>query len=503
MKKSVLVFFIMMVAVLLFCSACGYQAAAVISESDALTWWCPNRYAHVGNMGDSAVYQTLMTQTDVDVAFIHPPQGEHRERFLSLLSGQALPDIITHDFINDYPGGAEKALNDGIIVPLNNMIDTYCPNLKAYLEANPDIKEMISTRDGRIFCFPSVQADRQIRTYMGPFIRQDLLDCIGMQKPVTVDEWYQVLSAFKSEMNITPLTFYGGKILDTDFLIGAYGLSWDIYVADGVVKFGPLENGFKDFMQEFKRWYDEGLISSGIFTDSQKTYQAKAQRGDVGIYVDYITSMETYQSVIQGAVMTPLTYPVLAHGDAAFSGHIAPVFVPYASCYVSKDNKDIEASAKLLDYAYSKDGRLLFNFGIEGESYTLIDGEACYTQDILGNEDGFTTAIKRYLASGAYVRDPRQFEQMLVLDAQTEAVELWSKTEAEQHLMPCVVLSAEQAETVADFYSGYTDVLIKWLKDYCLSTAGTTSVPALRDTLNDMGAQHVIAIYQEVLNEAG
>lgn len=94
-----------------------------------MAWWCENKYSDVNNTGDFQVYAKLMSKTGVDVVFIHPPKGAHRECFLAVLNEQKLPDIITHDFVNDYAGGIEKALNDGVIIPLNDIIVQYCPNL--------------------------------------------------------------------------------------------------------------------------------------------------------------------------------------------------------------------------------------------------------------------------------------------------------------------------------------------------------------------------------------
>ncbi len=497
MRKAAI---ILLVLTLIITAGCVNQTSAILNGTKSLTWWCENKYSHVNNTGDSEVYAELMSETGVDVVFIHPPKGEHRERFLALLNEQTLPDIITHDFVNDYAGGVEKALNDGVIIPLNDIIEQHCPNLNQYLIDNPQVKELISTKDGRIFCFPSIQQEREIRTYIGPFIRKDYLDELELSLPTTVNDWYNVMTAFKTELGITPLSFYGGKIIDTNFLIGAYGICWDFYQENGQVKFGPMEDEFADFMLEFKKWYNEGLISPGVFTDSQKTYEAKAKRGEIGIYIDYISSIATYQSSITEAEFEPLYYPVLQDGDTVFSGYIAPVFVPYSSCYISSDNKDIEATAKLLDYAYSEDGALLFNFGILGESYELIDGEPFYTDNILYDEDGFSIAIKRYLASGAYIRDERQFKQMLVLDCQMKAVNVWSDTNADINQIPSIVLTQEQAEIVSSFNSVYMDTLLNWLKDYCLSDNATT-VQALREKLKDLGIDEVIEIYQEVLDE--
>ncbi len=122
-----------------------------------------------------------------------------------------------------------------------------------------------------------------------------------------------------------------------------------------------------------------------------------------------------------------------------------------------------------MDYAYSPEGGLLFNFGIEGESYALIGGVPCYTERMYSDPDGFSNAVKRYLASGAFIRDASQFEQMLVLDCQRDAVAVWSDTAAGAHALPPVVLDAGQAEIVSTFNAVYRDVLIDWLKDYFLS----------------------------------
>lgn len=497
MKKILM---IIIISALLI-SSCTRPVTNQIKQSESLTWWGQNGYTHVKNKGDSIVYQMLMEQTGVDIEFIHPPKGEHRERFIAMVDSDVLPDIITHDFANDYPGGAEQALNDGIIIPLNDVIKNHCPNLSIYLDANPHIKTMISTKDGRIFCFPSILQEKNIRTYMGPYIRQDYLDRVGMQLPTTIDEFYSVLCVFRDELDIVPMTFYGGKIIETDFLIGAYGISWDFYQEDNQVKFGPLEDGFADFMMELKKWYDEGLIAKGTLTDSSRTYYAKSKRGDIGIYMDYVTSIATYSRSIDGAVFTPLSYPVLSRGNTAFSGHLAPVFVPYSSAYISSSNKDIVNTAKLLDYGYSEEGSMLFNFGILGDSYEIIDGEPVYTEDMYNHEDGFSNAVKQYLCAGAYIRDERQFNQMLVLDEQKEAVALWAETQVQQHKLGTLPLTANQAQSIAEFNSLYRDIILEWIKDYCTSKSDVLSVKEFQQMLISVGAEDVITIYQEVLDE--
>ena len=503
MKKKIILSILFLV--LLF-SSCTKSISQEIENAgeDTITWWCQKRYSHVSNMTDSAVYKRLIEETDVSLTFIHPPKGEYRERFLVLLQEEIYPDIISHDFINDYPGGVEKALNDGVIIALNDIIENYCPNLQKYIIENPDIKQLISTQDGRIFCFPSIQKERDIRTYIGPYIRQDIFDTYKLDAPITVDQWYNALTILKEKTNNTPLSFYGGKILETNFLVGAYGISWGFYIDEGVVKYGVLQNEFEIFINELKKWYDEGLISPGVFTDSMDVYIAKAKRGNTAIYIDYVSSIETYRKVIQNkqeqVTFTPINYPVLTNGNIAFSGHISPILLSFASAYISKDNKDIEKTAKLLDYAYSYEGGLLFNFGIEGESYNLVNNIPIYTKDMYEHREGLSVAIKEYLTSGPYIRDPQQFYQMLQTDTQKMASEVWCETEAELHLLPTLILSEDEAELCALYTKGLNDIILNWLKDYMLDSTGDIKVLQLQNTLKEMGIEETIKIYQKAID---
>ena len=511
MKRKEIIKLLLITAFLITCcifliSCSNNNMKYVNDDEDCLVWWSQNRYSHVNNMADSVVYLKLSEETGVNFTFEHPPKGEHRERFLVMNSTEDLPDIISHDFINDYPGGVEKALDDGLIIPLNDIIDKYCPNMKAMLEVRPDILNYISTSDGRIFCFPSLQLEREIRTYMGPFIRKDILDKTGLGIPETVDEWYEMLVAMKKVTGSEPFSFYGGKFMDTDFLIGAYGLSWGLYIDDsGQIHYGAMEEAFEDFILELKRWYDEGLISSGIFTDSVSVYQAKARKGRNYVYIDYLSAIETYQSSLreidEEALLIPVGYPVLEKEKKAFSGHIAPVFSPYGSAYVTSANEHLVETARLLDYAYSSEGNLLFNFGIEGITYEIVNGNPVYMQYLYNSKIGFTEEIKKYLAIGPYIRDYRQFNQMMTTNEQKNAVELWNNTDASTHELPWIPLNGEESTLVGYFLNSSDEILLDWLKGFFTVGRKAMTFEQLRNELQDARVDEVIAVLQKNLDE--
>ena len=136
--------------------------------------------------------------------------------------------MIEYEWSN-YPGGPEKAIKDGYILRLNDVIDQYAPHLKQYLTEHPDIDMQIRTANGSYYAFPFIQGDDKLRTYQGPIIRKDWLDELGLDVPTTIDEWHTVLQAFKDKQGAeAPLTFLGVPNplfgIEGGGFIGAFGI---------------------------------------------------------------------------------------------------------------------------------------------------------------------------------------------------------------------------------------------------------------------------------------
>ena len=86
-------------------------------------------------------------------------------------------------WLNSYPGGPEKAIDDGVIIAPERYHRQYCPNLKKYLEENPDIDKMVKTDEGHYYAFPFIRGEAGLCYTVGGFIRQDWLDELGLEVP--------------------------------------------------------------------------------------------------------------------------------------------------------------------------------------------------------------------------------------------------------------------------------------------------------------------------------
>ena len=105
----------------------------------------------------------------------------------------------------------------------------------------------------------------------GLAIRTDELEKLGLDKPYTIQEFENTLAAFKDDGLKQPLVMLGPR-RHSGQLAGCCSLIYlpsataspmsvaPTYVEDGKIKFGPLEEGFKEYITLIHDWYEKGYI---------------------------------------------------------------------------------------------------------------------------------------------------------------------------------------------------------------------------------------------------
>lgn len=449
-----------------------------MDTNTTLTYWCDlnqNVSANFSNLGDTPFGQEWQKQTGVTIEFQHPPANQGNEQFSLLLADGDLPDLMEYSWMS-YPGGPEKAIQDGNIYELTDIINQYCPNIRKYLDENPDIDRMVKTDEGHYYCFPFIRGDDKLCNTIGPMLRQDWLEELNLEVPTTIDEWHDVLVAFRDEKGAAaPFTweYTMGALTSADPFAYAYGTCRDFYLGDdGKVHFGPAEEGYKQYLELFHQWYDEKLIDQDLATLALDQVSAKITSGEAGASIGWAGSrMGTW---INAAVKTnpdfmlvAAPYPTLNKGDTPEMGQIDNRYPNQASVAITTSCKDVETAARLMDYAYSEAGHMLFNFGIEGESYEMIDGYPTYTDKILNNPDGWSVAqsMSAYIRgnyNGPFVQDLRYIEQYYTIETQKVSNQIWGATNAARHKVPPITPTTEESKeysTIMNEINTYRDEL--------------------------------------------
>lgn len=501
----------------LIVSLFGLSAAA-----DTISYW-EVLNEHIGqvysSLGDTPYYQEYYKQTGQDVQFINVSGADATTQFNLLMASGDYPDIIFQtNWDRQYPGAPAKLLEDGIAIPLNDLIAEHAPNFAKLLDEHPDWRKAITTEDGTIWCFPFIRGHKDLMVFYGPILRQDYLDQIGMEVPETIDEWYDVLTAMKGIDGVDyPLIigFKAGRHINTGHnFIGAYNIGWDWYIGDdGKVHYGQYEPAYKDFLATWSTWYAEGLLHADFLTIDRKALDAAMLNGTSGAMVGYGGSnIGNYtQAMADKGTSFKLAgakNPVLDKGETPWIGHIDLPFVG-TGAIITTQADDPVAAVKWLDYAYGPEGHMLSNFGIEGVSYTMVEdypgyeGEMFpkYTELITDNPDGLgmNQTLKLWMRAGyhgAFVQDRRYIVQYYRLPEQLTAWERWSDSKAAEHKFPAVTLTPEESEDFADIMSQVSTYMEEKYAAFTTGQESLENFDAYLEQLKKMGIEDAIALQQ-------
>jgi len=481
----------------------------IVEEPITLKYWVPiGRFlaSRVNSYDETPVYSELQKRLGINLDFIHPAVGQESEQFNLMIASNALPDIIVANFV-EYNGGPEKAMADNIIVPLNDLIRRYAPNLRKLLRENKEIDKLVKTDSGRYYSFPSVRPDESTLVYLGPVMRKDWLDEAGLHIPETIDEWTVTLKAFKENNGaVAPLIVMLDDIRWNNVLIGSFGIGRDFYVDDNgkTVKYGPYEQKYKDFLITINSWYKDGLIDPDFATNDRRAFEAKIVRQMSGAFFDYFSSPTKYKNAIRlqnpNCEFVAVPYPVINKGDVPEFGQYSSMLRPSYSAHITSANKYLKETTMLLDYAYSEEGNLLYNFGIEGDSYVMVDGYPKYTDKILKSPEGMSNALGIYVFSGPFATDPRYFEQTLTNPAQKEAIKIWANTRAKEHKLPPLTPSSEDSNRLASIMNEVNTYVDEMFLRFIIGQESIDNFDLYIDTLKKIGIEEAIAIQQKALD---
>ena len=109
----------------------------------------------VVDLKENVVYQDLVEHTKIDFNLITAPGQDAAEKLNLLLASGEYPDVIMGPTLTAQD--LEKyGVQEGILLPLNDLIEKYCPNIKERLEEHPNWKEDMTSSDGNIYGIPTV-----------------------------------------------------------------------------------------------------------------------------------------------------------------------------------------------------------------------------------------------------------------------------------------------------------------------------------------------------------
>lgn len=477
-----------------------------IKTDASLTFWTTlpaNVSATAVSLGETEFAKELEKQTGIKVNYIHPAAGQDSEAFSLMIASNELPDIVQHNWQNTL-GGPTGMIADKVILPLNDLIDKHAPNLKKYLGENPDMDREIKTDDGDYYVFPLLRNDAELLMSSGPVFRKDWLDELGLGVPQTIPEWETTLRAFKNEKGATaPFSI---SPLKAGQIYSLFNANPGFYVDNGVVKLGCLEPEFKEALIILNRWFKEGLLDRNYISADAQINTYNILNGEAGATIasggselgKWLAAKEEGSFELVGA-----PYPFDENGNPCSAVTYGNFFGPYASAAITTNCKYPVLATKWLDYNYGEEGHMLYNFGIEGVSYEMIDGNPTYTELISNNPEGlsFGQALARYSHAGhggPFIQDARYLDQYYQFEEQKTALKEWHKcAEASMKTtMPPITLSTDESSEYAGLYNEIVKYRDERVAAFISGAASLDEYDKFIETLKSLNTDKVIAIQQ-------
>ena len=342
----------------------------------------------------------------------------------------------------------------------------------------------------------------------GLVIRKDWLEEQKLELPTTYDQMFETLKTFRDAYD-TPTSIY----FNSDCVINGLTVGYDVavfsaggnattlpyYAVDGTVHCSLIEDGYRDYLTEMHKWYDEGLFNKdfgSIAYDPMGGELAELQaNGTVGVWC---TSGEGIGNITQPISCVPNLTLEKGGIDHLTSNSLV---TDSTNTYITACCDDVETAMKFLDYMYSADGILFYNYGFEGEDYTLDENNTPqFTEAVVHNEYGVD------VPNMLRIRRPYTLCSSLMIlystaefntDLKNEAWDVWSSNMDGAYYIPSnVSMNAEETETSSYYVADIVTYASQMIPQFISGDANLSDWDTFVAKLKEMNIEQCIAAEQ-------
>jgi putative aldouronate transport system substrate-binding protein len=489
----------------------------IVKDRITLTTFCTfepiKGGAAMNSYADVPAYKKMMELTNIEMKFVHPPVGQQNEQFNLMVSSGQYPDIIEWNWLA-YPGGPEKAIQDKVIIPLNDEMARYAPNLTKILAETPEAHRQVLTDTKLLYGFPFLRLSEKWHVIYGFQANKAWLAKLGIKPPTTLDDWYKMLVAFRTRDpngNGNPndeIPFISQGLPRLYPLTGAFGISYTFYKIGDTVKFGPAQREYLDFLTLMNKWYNEKLLDPDFAVTDQHQFDAKVSGGIGGAWHNALSGglgrlIQLSRQKDPGFSIEGLAFPIGPAGKPYDTELQRVMYFPGTAAAISTSSKHVKEAVKYLDYGYSPAGHLLMVFGIEGKSYTMVNGEPQFTDVITKNptlsRDQAIGQWSRGVSSPPLVFDDALFKGRIFLPEQLAAHALWSQGLTDR-IMPPVTPTPDEGRRFGSLMGNITTYVDEMTAKFIAGKEPLSNFDKYLDTLKQLNVDEAVALRQAALD---
>lgn len=368
-----------------------------------------NQYIKISDREEYPIWQILtdkLAERNIRLELECVPHDQYKVTIQTrLASGNDLPDIVGITEIDN--ASALNLAQQGVLLPINEIL---LDSTKAWLNANaPFMLKLSKASDGNNYWYTNIMYGdlNPVGSPRSVQYRVDWLEKLGLQAPATAEEFTAMCRAFReNDVNGDGQANEVVYFNPARFLNGVaqwFGLGSDYTFIDPVTQkvTSPwYQPGIKDYIQYMRGLVDEGIMDVSLIGSSERLNQTKAE--------NRLIALATYASAAwndaNAGDENAFYGPILPLRSTEAAEPILAVEAGTLSWYkwgVTNQCTDTSAVADLLDFVYSDEYMLLCAFGIEGDTYDVIDGKPVLRTDMSTSYSEENAAKRR--SNGAFL----------------------------------------------------------------------------------------------------
>ena len=477
------------------------------------------------------IFKRLQEQTNVEIQWTAIQSDQWGDKItLEMSNVKTLTDFVFSAGFSD--SDLLKYAKQGAIISLEDYIDAYMPNLKAVFDKYPEYRTMCEDENGHIWALPWIEQLGSEKTAIQTvgdmsFINKKWLDFLGLEMPTTVDEFEQVLIAFRDNADAIQKEFnIDGSIIpmscivndgdqDPAILINGFGEGYGdadrgrhIAVTDDLkVICSSTQMGYKDGIAWLHKLYDEGLIDSEAFTQEWSTYVSKGKSGRYGVCFSWdVANIDNLEDWVPLPALTADTRNITPQNGSFTSGF------DRGRCVVTSVAKNPALVCAWLDLMYDPFQSPQNNWGTYGEDdeFDIFElgtndkGEQMLKHAPLGDASpvevreaecvgGPLAILDEYY--GVYVTcpDDAQYRLDWIKDIYTPDMNT-------KYVYPNVFMSEADTKKLSDLSADVTKCINSHKADWIMNGFTDADWDAYIEELNSYGLEEYLSIYQKYLD---
>ena len=323
----------------------------------------------------------------------HEAEGYSSTVAATLLSGKEnLPDIL-----NPMDFGVMELAQDGLIVPLDEYLDLM-PDIVAAV--GEERMEVLKSADGHIYTIPSVS---MIQGSFSTLVRKDWLDKLGMKEPECWEDWLAYwrgvrdndLNENGDSTDEVPIALVGSSDgerrlthLMNAFVIAASNDTQFCILPDGTYTMVYEHPRYNEFLEAMAGLYREGILREGYEFYTYASIDEMMSNNTLGSTMTFAAAAGETETLRQAGVtdalwksVPPITGP---YGDRMIQERelVSPYWCITAGAAQRGKAEDI---IRFFNWCYTEEGAKLYNYGIEGVSYTVENEKPVLSKEIVAN----------------------------------------------------------------------------------------------------------------------